>query len=187
MRIPPLPVDMMEPYQKKAALAAPQGPMAIHGVMAHAPTVQKHYSAMAKAIFAELEVPPVERELAVLAVLFLERGAYEIAQHEDIARHMGISEAAIDAIREERYRDPVFSAHETALLCFTRQVVRQVRVDDATFDALAAGYSHRQIVELLFAIGSYMMIARITEVAETEIDVVAGAEVVRRAVRGAGQ
>jgi hypothetical protein len=48
-------------------------------------------------------------------------------------------------------------------------------------DAVAAFYSHRQIIELLYTIGSYMMLARIMEVAEIELDAVHGAEIVKHA------
>jgi len=41
-----------------------------------------------------------------------------------------------------------------------------VRIDDAAYAAVAAFYSHRQVIELLYTIGSYMMLARIMEVAE---------------------
>lgn len=68
------------------------------------------------------------------------------------------------------------------MLEFTRQTVASVRVDDMAFTAVAAFYNSRQIVELLFTIGSYMMLARIMEVAELEVDAVHGAEVVRRAM-----
>lgn len=122
-----------------------------------------------------ITVPPLEREIVALATLHLERGEYEIAQHDVVAERMGIPRAKVDAIAQERFNDPIFSDREKALLAFTRQVVKTVRVDDAIFEAVAAFYDRRQLVETVFVIGNYMMILRISEMAELEVDGVTGA------------
>ncbi len=54
-------------------------------------------------------------------------------------------------------------------------MVKAVRVDDATFNAVAAFYDGRQILETTFVIGNYMTLARMTEVAELEVDGAMGA------------
>lgn len=76
----------------------------------------------------------------------------------------------------------MFDERQKALFEFTRRVVKNVRVDDAAVNAVAAFYDARQLVELLFAIGSYMMLARIMEVAELEVDAVDGAAMVEYAL-----
>ena len=88
---------------------------------------------------------------------------------------MDISDAKVAAIAQERYGDPIFTDRERALLAFTRQVVRAVRVDDAGYRAVAAFYQPRQIVEATIIIGNYMMLARVSEVAELPVDGSAGA------------
>ncbi len=133
-----------------------------------------------------ITVPPLERELVTLAVLFLQRGEYEIAQHREVAKMMGIPEAKVQAVEEERYGDPMFSERERALLAFARQVVRSVRVDDLVYNAVAAFYDDRQIVELTVVIGNYMMLARITEVAELSVDGVQGASFWKDRLNGPG-
>lgn len=181
-RIPPvapedLPPDLAEIYRN-----SPSGKLNIFRLHAHAPTVFPGYSAMAQAIFAKLDVPPLERELVVLVVAVLQDCEYEWAQHEQIAASMGIPQAQIDAIRGGDFTGSAFNDRERALFEFTRQTVANVRVDDAAYEAVAAFYSHRQIIELLFTIGSYMMLARIMEVAEIELDAVHGAEIVRHSL-----
>jgi alkylhydroperoxidase family enzyme len=184
-RIPPVAPEDLPPELAEIYRTSPAGKLNIFRLHAHAPTVFPGYSAMAQAIFARLDVPPLERELMVLMIAELEQCEYEWAQHAQIASGMGIPEAKISAIRAGRYDSDIFSDREQALFEFTRQTVKNVRVDDAAFNAVAAFYSHRQIIELLFTIGSYMMLARIMEVAEIELDAVHGAEVVRHAVNSA--
>lgn len=159
----------------------PGGKLNIYRLLCQAPTCQPGYGQLATAIFAKLAVPPEERELVVLAVAQLQDCTYEWAQHVQIAREMGIEQECIDAIAAGQLAAPVFGERERALLEFTRQTVLNVRVDDPAFNAVAAFYDPRQLVELLFTIGSYMMLARIMEVAELEVDAVHGAAVVRRA------
>jgi alkylhydroperoxidase family enzyme len=120
-------------------------------------------------------LPPVEREIVALGTLHLERGEYEMAQHDVVAERLGIPRAKVDAIAQHRYNDPVFTEREKALLAFTRQVVKTVRVDDVVFNAVAAFYDRRQIVETVFVIGNYMMLARISEMAELPVDGTMGA------------
>ena len=186
-RIPPVPPEDLPPDMAETYRTTPSGKLNIFRLHAHAPTVFPGYSAMAQAIFAKLDVPPLERELVVLMIAELEQCEYEWAQHEQIARSMGIPEAQIAAVQAGQYESDVFNARERALFEFTRQTVRSVRVDDAAFNAVAAFYTHRQIIELLFTIGSYMMLARIMEVAQIELDAVHGAEVVQHAVDKAAQ
>ena len=179
-------IPLVEPADLNAEQAEyyknhPGGKLNIYRLLCQAPTCQPGYGQLATAIFAKLDVPPKERELVVLVVAQLQRCAYEWAQHVQIARDMGIEQERIDAVADERFTAPVFNARELALIEFTRQSVENVRVDDPAFNAVAEFYSSRQIVELLFTIGSYMMLARIMEVAELEVDAVNGAEVVRRA------
>jgi len=152
-------------------------------IMAHARTMYPGYRAMTHALFAQLDIPPQERELIVLAVLHLDHGEYQWAQHAAIALDNGIPAAKIDAIARDRFNLDVFSEREKALLAFTRQVVRTVRVDDAIFDAVAAFYSPRQIVELIFTVGHYMLLLRFSEVCELEPEARAGGvDLVRAAV-----
>src|SRR3546814_14969507 len=89
---------------------------------------------------------------------------------------MGIAEEKVTAIADDRFGDPVFDDREKALLAFTRQVVKTVRVDDFVFGAVASFSSPRQIVELIHVIGIYMLFARVSEVAELAIEAIAGGD-----------
>jgi AhpD family alkylhydroperoxidase len=180
-RIPPVAPEDLSPEMAEIYRTHPSGRLNIFRLHCHAPTCFPAYSNLAKAIFAELDVPPLERELVVLVVAVLQDCEYEWAQHAQIAAGMGIPQAHIDAIRAGDFTSAIFNARETALFEFTRQTVQNVRVDDPAYDAVAAFYSHRQIIELLYTIGSYMMLARIMEVAEIELDAVHGAEIVKHA------
>jgi alkylhydroperoxidase family enzyme len=181
-RIPLLKSEDFTPEQLEFFRGSATSKLNLSRLLAQGTTVFLPFMELSKAIFAKLDIPPRERELLVLAVIHLERGEYEWAQHVQIAEDMGISREKIDAISQHRFNAAVFNEREHAILAFTRQVVQSVRVDDYVFDALSAFYSSRQIVETVYTIGCYMTVLRISEVAELEIDAVHGAEVVRQAV-----
>lgn len=175
----------LTPPQLDAYNNSPSGKLNLALLLANAKTMGPGFSMMLKSMMLELSLPPLEREIVILAVLHLDRGEYEWAQHLQVADAMGISKDKVNAIALERFGDPVFTERERALLAFTRQNVRSVRVDDAVFNPVAAFYDARQIVETIFVIGIYMMILRVSEVAELEIDAVHGADFWKRAQESA--
>ena len=165
----------MTPEERAAYESNPMARTNIARLFSIAETMSPHLTAMNMAMATSITVPPLEREIVALAVLHLDRGEYEIAQHMEVYKMMGIPDAKVKAIKHERYGDPVFTDRERALLAFTRQVVKTVRVDDFVFDAVAAFYDSRQIMETVFVIANYMMILRLTEVADLPLDGVLGA------------
>jgi alkylhydroperoxidase family enzyme len=181
-RIPLVLPQELTPEQREAYDSSPGGKMDFFLLLAHAKTLYPGFRSLTQAIFSQLSVPPMEREIFVLATVHLDRGAYQWAQHVQIASEMGIPQAKIDAIASDRFGDAIFNDRERALLAFTRQVVRAVRVDDYVFREVASFYDARQIVESIYTIGCYMMILRVSEIAELKVDAVHGAALVRSAV-----
>jgi len=185
-RIPPVPVENLTPEQRERHDNAPGGKTNMSRLLAHARSIQPGINLAVQGMMTGIEVPPLERQICVLAVLHLDRGAYEWAQHMEVSRAMGIPPEKVEAIADDRFGDPVFNDREKALLAFTRQVVKTVRVDGFVFDAVAAFYSPRQIVELIHVIGIYMLFVRVSEVAELEIDMIVGGDFWKKANQAAG-
>jgi alkylhydroperoxidase family enzyme len=98
------------------------------------------------------------RELMVLRVAWRTRADYEWVQHVRIAEAIGISRAEVEAIAGAPVADP-WSAFEADLLAATDQLVDDHIIDDATWDRLAAHLDERQLVELVFVVGTYTALA----------------------------
>jgi alkylhydroperoxidase family enzyme len=116
----------------------------------------------------------VNRELLILQVAKLEDGAYEWRQHVPIALGVGVTQPQIDALERGSFDAAAFGEPERALLAFGREVVENVRVAEPVFAAMRKHFSEREIVEAIVAIGFYMMMARLTEATETDLDPAAG-------------
>ena len=157
------------------ALGSPTGHMALFGLLAHAETNVLPVMRLGRAILAKQKLPGDLRELAILVAMRLEGGRYEWPQHVEIARIEGLSDEEIAAIErlDLSFPDP----RKRAVAAFARQSVEAVRVDDAAFAAVSAHLDERELVELVIAIGYYMMLARLTEATGLAADKVEGAAV----------
>lgn len=182
-RLPLLEPKDMTPGQLQSYERDPVNRTNLFRLLGHANTLSPPIAAFGLAMATTITVPSMEREIITLAVLHMERGKYEWAQHMEVVKFMGIPQGKVDAIAKDRFGDSVFTDRERALLAFTRQVVKTVRVDDDTFNAVAAFYDPRQIVETVMVISNYMMLVRVTEVDELPIDGVAAADFWKRQKR----
>ncbi len=103
-------------------------------------------------------IEPRLRELIILRVAWRTRAPYEWAQHVRIATNLGITAEEIAAIA----RPPAageWTPLEADVLAATDQCIDQYRVDDDTWARLAKQLDERQLVELVFVVGTYTALA----------------------------
>jgi len=152
----------------------------LYRVVAHAPFALRNFLRLGNSLLTRTELPPKLRELSILRVARLAGSEYEWTQHVPIAREAGVTEAQIKGIARWR-RSPAFSDEERAVLQYTDEVARKVRVTDETFDALRKHLDDRRIVELTLVIGNWGMVARVLVPLQVDIDALgSGAELVGR-------
>ena len=140
----------------------------IYRMLANSEVGIKGFTRMGNALLHRCELDPCLRELAILRVGRLSRAAYEVFQHERIAREAGVAEEKIAALRDATIEAPAFGDHEKAVLRFTDDVVRNVRASDRNLKAVQAFLSPGAIVELTLTIGYYMMVSRFLETTGVE-------------------
>jgi len=141
----------------------------IYRMLPHSETAVYGFMKFGNALLFKAKLDPILRELVILRVGYLSDATYEIHQHLRVARHCGVSDEKIAAVKDDPEAS-VFSDLERAVLRFTDEVVRDVKASDAAFEAVAAGLSHREISELLMTIGFYMLVCRYLENLEVEIE-----------------
>ena len=140
----------------------------IYRMLANSEHGMKGFIRMGNALLNRCELDPGLRELAILRVGRLSRAAYEVFQHERIAREAGVGEDKIAALRDATPESPAFTDHDKAVLRFTDDVVRNVRASDRTLKAVEAFLSRGALVELTLTIGYYMMVCRFLETTGVE-------------------
>src|SRR4029077_1953435 len=102
----------------------------IYRMLANSENAMKGFVRMGNALLNRCELDPALRELAIVRVGRLSRAAYEVFQHERIAREVGVDEAKLAALRDATIDAPAFTDNEKAVLRFTDDVVRNVRASD---------------------------------------------------------
>jgi 4-carboxymuconolactone decarboxylase len=99
-----------------------------------------------------------ERELAIITAARESDCAFEWAAHTRLARQAGVREEAIEAVAN---RAPVGGLTEVEALIVTygRQLLRDKRVAQSTFDAAIARWGETGVVDLTALLGYYTLIA----------------------------
>jgi alkylhydroperoxidase family enzyme len=163
------PESASEPVKDAFERGVPE--LNIFKLLAHAETVFRPWLRFGAAVLTEMELDPVLRELAILRVAAITPGAdYEWVQHESIARAVGATDEQIDGARTGEGLE----GDDALVIRFTDQIVRDAAPDDATFREMTDRFSSRGIIELILAIGQYMMLARVMATAQIDIEPPAG-------------
>jgi alkylhydroperoxidase family enzyme len=146
----------------------------IFRMMAHAEANFIPAMRFANSILFRQKLSHINRELLILQVAQRQGGIYEWRQHVPIALGVGVTQRQIDCLEQGNYADAAFNAADRALLAFGREAIDNVRVPDSVFADMRAHFSEQEIVESIVTIGCYMMMARLTEATETDLDAAVG-------------
>jgi alkylhydroperoxidase family enzyme len=128
------------------------------GLFGHHPELTAAFMGFSGLMLDAPVLAPRDRELVVLRVAYRTRSQYEWAQHVTIGQEAGLSAAHVGAVGRGP-DDEIWTADERLLLRATDELLDDWRLGDATWQALAARYDPRELLELLFAVGSYLCLA----------------------------
>lgn len=125
-----------------------------------------HHPALATAFFGfnrNLLVAPIIpgrlREIVVLRVAWRNRCIYEWVQHIEIRRRdFGLPPEYVEAVKEG-VDHPIWSDLERLALRAVDQLAQTSILDEATWNGLAAHFGPAEMLELLFLVGNYTMLA----------------------------
>jgi alkylhydroperoxidase family enzyme len=166
------------PERVRETLAGVAAPLKIFNMMAHAESNLRSLLRLGGTILSKQQLSGRRRELAILRIANLSGARYEWVQHVPIGQAAGITDAQVAALDAGKTDAVCFDAHERLVLRFTDEVVRNVCASDHTFAQMREEFSPREIVELILAIGYYMMIARLLETTGVDLEPDAGTMVV---------
>jgi AhpD family alkylhydroperoxidase len=111
---------------------------------------------------------PRVRELLVLRVASRTRAEYEWAQHVRIATGAGVTSEEIDAIADGDDRG--WTGLDAALIDAADELVDDYCITDGTWDRLTEHLDERQLVELVFVVGTYTALAMAFNTFGLELD-----------------
>lgn len=101
---------------------------------------------------------PVEREIAILTAAREADCEFEWSAHTRLALQAGVRQEAIDIIGGRRALDAL-TAEEALIVEFGRDILRNHRVSESTFEKAMARYGVQGTVDLAATMGYYTMLA----------------------------
>jgi len=130
----------------------------IFATLAHHPELMRRWLVFGNHVLGKSTLPARERELAILRVGFLCRSEYEWGQHVLIAQRCGISDEEIARIATGPDAAG-WSAQDAAILRAADELHADQMIGDATWSELAKTWNRQQLMDLVFAIGQYHLVA----------------------------
>jgi 4-carboxymuconolactone decarboxylase len=159
VRIPPVPIDRLNPEQAEAIGAWTH--LIFSRVLVNAPRMYRSFVGHLEELVARSKLPARDRQIVCLRMLELCGDVYEKTHHIVISRQCGIDDAEIAAM---------VSGEGDALTDFDRVVIKAVEelhrdqfIADATWAALAERYSQEELMELVFLAGCYLTMGMLTK------------------------
>jgi alkylhydroperoxidase family enzyme len=130
----------------------------IFRTLAHHPELMRRWLVFGNHVLGKSTLPVRERELAILRVGYLCKSEYEWGQHVLIARRSGISEDEIARIAAGP-NAPGWSEPDAALIRAADELHGDQMIGDATWATLAKHFERKQLMDLVFTIGQYHLVA----------------------------
>jgi alkylhydroperoxidase family enzyme len=96
---------------------------------------------------------------------------------------VGVSDEQVAALARDDAAAACFDPVDRVVLRATDEIVRDCGPSDGTFADLQAHFSHREIMELVLAVGFYMMMARVMVSTRIDVDEAQGHKVVASITR----
>ncbi|MGI9344522.1 MAG: carboxymuconolactone decarboxylase family protein [Gammaproteobacteria bacterium] len=140
----------------------------LYGVMAESPALLEAYQQLG-AIFTRTSLEPAEQHIVWITVNFENDCHYCMAAHSAVAKHAGLPDADIDALRTGA---PLDDPRHEALRQFATVMVRKRGwPDPADVESLmAAGYNNATILDVILGIGMKTLSNYTNHVADTPVD-----------------
>lgn len=150
------PPNPRHPFPSQDA-SRPKGLNAL-GTLARHPALTRAFNTFNGHVLFASTISARERELLVLRVAALRHAEYERRQHEVLAVDAGLSEEEI-ARTVEGPDAPGWSVVDRALLRAVDELVADGMITDDTWATLAAHFDVEQLMDTVFTIGAYEIVA----------------------------
>ena len=144
--------EILEPRERNGQV------LGVWSTCAQAPALCNAWLEFTDYLLQDSSLPTRDRELLILRIGYLNGGSYEWAAHRGLAISVGISEEELVRITEGPDASG-WSDWDSALLRAADELHINALVSDSTWSAMAARYDQRQLMEAVFTVGQYNLVA----------------------------
>jgi alkylhydroperoxidase family enzyme len=139
------------------------------GTLARHPELARAFHTFNGYILFASTLSPRQRELLVLRVAAVRRSEYEWEQHAVLAGDAGITEDEVARIAVGPDA-PGWPALDGAMVRAVDELIVEGGVSDATWEVLAAELDDQQLMDLVFTVGAYEVLALALRSFDVELD-----------------
>jgi alkylhydroperoxidase family enzyme len=132
----------------------------IFRILAHTPNLLRRFLALGGELRNGTELDPKLRELALVTVGRLTGADYEFTHHWNLARHVGVPREQLEHLADFE-TSALFNDQERLVMRYAEEATINVKVTDATFEALRTSLGTRRLMELVQNVAFYNMVVRI--------------------------
>ena len=111
-------------------------------------------------LLADNAMPVRLRQIAIMRTAWVRRCTYMWSSHLRMSDRLGLAREDYEAIKLGS-DSPHWSEFERLIVGAVDQLCDNSDLDEATWNALAAEFDHKQVLDFLFTVGCYTMIAMV--------------------------
>lgn len=134
------------------------GGLNIFRTLAHHPDLLRRWLGFGTHVLLGSTLDARTRELVILRTGWRCGSDYEFGQHTIIAAQAGITDEEIRRLTQD-LQAPGWSDEERALLMATDELIDDHVVSDATWDRLTGFLDTRQVLDVVFTVGQYVLVS----------------------------
>jgi alkylhydroperoxidase family enzyme len=139
------------------------------GTLARHPELARAYHTFNGYILFASTLSPRQRELLVLRVASVRRSDYEWEQHAVLAGDAGLTEDEVERIALGPDA-PGWEPLDGAMVRSVDELIDEGRVSDTTWSVLADELDRQQLMDLVFTVGAYEVLALAIRSFDVELD-----------------
>ncbi|MFD5002957.1 carboxymuconolactone decarboxylase family protein [Streptomyces mutabilis] len=136
-------------------------PSNVLGLLLHHPALAESFLTFSAHLLARNSLPDKVRELAILRVARRRGCRYEWEQHVVIGRRAGVTEEELEQVR---------AGADTLVNRAVDELETSSTLSDGTYARLAREFDSRQLLDFVFTVGAYGMLAAALNTFEVEPD-----------------
>jgi 4-carboxymuconolactone decarboxylase len=125
---------------------------------AHHPALAEVFSPLNIHLLAANTLPVKQRQIAIMRAAWLTKATYMWSSHLNTSKLAGLTDEFYRPVQNGP-DDPYFTPFERTVMLATGDLVTDHKVSDANWAALAAEWSEQQLLDFLFTVGCYVMVA----------------------------
>ncbi len=132
----------------------------IFRALANAPNLLRRFLGLGNELRNGTQLDPKLRELALMTVGRLTNAEYEFVHHWNISLKVGVKREQLERLADFATA-AVFDDHERAVMRYASEATTNIKVTDATFEALRGFLDNRRITELVMNVAFYNAVVRV--------------------------